>query len=196
MSKPLTPLRVIQVSDCHVSADPAAVYRGQSADRNLVGVLRVLTQWKPDLLIVTGDVSEDGSRKSYSRTSALLARSGIPVLALPGNHDEPDVMKEYFQAGPWDGPYVTEMGGWQLILLDSTERGRIEGVLSQHSLSRLDAALQRRDVRAAAGCITSPAGAGWCCLDRPLQPAVSRGIFTGDRPVACGAVRCLGSCAP
>ena len=139
----LTELRVIQLSDCHVSADRTALYRGLNAERNLVGLLPVIRRWQPDLVLLTGDVSEDASAASYGRVSALLDSLGAPVLALPGNHDDPAVMRRYFPRGPWAAPLFHGARGWQLVLLDSTAPGRIDGVLSRTHLQALKTGLQR-----------------------------------------------------
>ena len=42
--------KIIQVSDCHVSAKRDADYRGSSADRGLAGLLPVMRKWQPDLV--------------------------------------------------------------------------------------------------------------------------------------------------
>ena len=139
----LTELRVIQLSDCHVAADRSALYRGLQAERNLVGLLPAIRRWRPDLLLLTGDVSEDASAASYGRVSALLDSLGAPVLALPGNHDDPAVMRRFFPRGPWDAPLFHGARGWQFVLLDSTAPGRIDGVLSRQSLQALKTGLQR-----------------------------------------------------
>lgn len=139
----LTDLRVIQLSDCHVSADRSVLYRGLQAERNLVGLLPAIRRWQPDLLLLTGDVSEDGSAASYGRVSALLDSLGAPVLALPGNHDDRAVMSRYFPRGPWDAPLFHGARGWQLVLLDSTAPGRIDGVLARPHLQALKAGLHR-----------------------------------------------------
>ena len=87
------PLRVIQVSDCHVPQNPRTPYRGLNADRNLISLLPAMRHWQPDLVLLTGDVSEDGSPASYGRVSAHLSTVGAPALALPGNHDDAAVMR-------------------------------------------------------------------------------------------------------
>jgi len=134
-------LRIIQLSDCHVSADPDALYRGQSADANFQKILHLARRWGPALVLLTGDVSEDGSKQSYERISALLAEAGVPVLALPGNHDDIEVMSRYFPLGPWHGPHVTEVENWQLVLLNSSEPGRISGCFSESYLQQIHAIL-------------------------------------------------------
>jgi len=138
-------LRLIQLSDCHVARDPRADYRGQNADRNLSSLLPAIRRWQPDLLLLTGDVSEDASPASYGRVSAMLNSLGAPVLALPGNHDDPDVMQRYFRQGPWQGPLASGKKGWQLVLLDSTRQGKVDGILSRRTLDRLDSLLGNSD---------------------------------------------------
>jgi Icc protein len=136
-------LRIIQISDCHVASDPAADYRGQNADRNLASLLPAIRRWQPELVLLSGDVSEDGSAASYGRVSAMLNSTGAPVLALPGNHDVPRIMRRYFPLGPWGAPYTRQTKSWQLILLDSSEEEMISGVLSADHLRRLDQNLRR-----------------------------------------------------
>lgn len=49
----------------------------------------VLAQ-KPDALILSGDISFNGARKSHEALAAKLeavANEGVPVLVIPGNHD-------------------------------------------------------------------------------------------------------------
>ena len=131
-------LRILQVSDCHVPADPKANYRGQNAGRNLKKMLPVMRAWNPDYVLLTGDVSEDSSPASYARVAVMLGTVGATLLALPGNHDDPDVMKHHFPLGPWRGPYANEMERWLMVLMDSTEPGMISGSFSQQALEQLD----------------------------------------------------------
>ena len=135
--------KIIQVSDCHVSAKRDADYRGSSADRGLAGLLPVMRKWQPDLVVLTGDVSEDASPSSYGRVSAWMDSVGAPVLALPGNHDDPAVMRRYFPRGPWAGPYFAPARGWQVVLLNSTAPGEIGGVISREHLAGLKEGLNR-----------------------------------------------------
>ena len=182
-------LRIIQISDCHVSADPDALYRGQSADANLQKVLHLVRQWNPALVLLTGDVSEDGSQESYERISGLLAQTGMPVLALPGNHDDVEVMGWYFRSGPWDGPHVTEVENWQLILLDSTEPGRISGCFSASSLEQIHASLHgkgRRHTLVALHHQPVPVGAPW--IDRYMLESPARFFEVIDQSPR---VRCI-----
>ena len=104
-----------------------------------------MRSWDPELVLLTGDVSEDASPASYARVDVRLGTIGAPVLALPGNHDDPDVMKKYFRNGPWQGPRAVELEGWLLVALDSTVPGKISGAFSQQDLEQFDACLRASD---------------------------------------------------
>jgi len=138
-------LKILQVSDSHFSAEKGVQYRGQDADRNLDNLLPVMQAWGPDLVLLTGDVSEDASAAAYNRVSAALGGMGVPLLTLPGNHDEPQIMQHHFAQGPWNGPFVHQAGPWLLVLLDSTARGSISGRIQQQDLEALDAYLKASD---------------------------------------------------
>ena len=99
----------------------------------------------PDAILLTGDVSEDGSPASYNAVSERLAKVDVPVLALPGNHDDPGEMQKHFETGPWSGPRFVVLGDWLIVLLDSTGRDRIDGVLDDASLSALSAGLESHE---------------------------------------------------
>ena len=92
----------------------------------------------PDLLLATGDLSEDGSRTSYLALRNYLKPLGIPVLALPGNHDDPGLLAEVFPGSPVDTIKVSEHGPWQIIRLNSCLPGRPEGCLSEKTLADLE----------------------------------------------------------
>ena len=142
-ARSLTSIKLVQVSDCHVSASRQARYRGLDADRSLHGLLPVIRDWQPDAILLTGDVAEDASTTAYGRVSAMLCSAGAPVHALPGNHDDPAVMQRSFRSGPWAGPQFVPLKNWQLVLLDSTAPGEIGGTVGVQELEQLEAGLQK-----------------------------------------------------
>ena len=88
--------RLIQISDCHVSADPGASYRGINPRQAFEKLLDHVIDWKPDALLVTGDLAEDGSEEAYRYLAMLLNDLDVPLLTLPGNHDRPMRQKQHF----------------------------------------------------------------------------------------------------
>lgn len=137
-------VRLVQLSDCHVSADPGADYRGSNPRQTLDEVLEAAAERRPDLLAVTGDLSEDFSEESYRYLSGRFSSLGVPVLTLPGNHDDPRLQLSVFPACPVEAPLVHDVGEWRLILLNSAVEGEVPGRLSDDMLAGLSTALEDR----------------------------------------------------
>jgi 3',5'-cyclic AMP phosphodiesterase CpdA len=97
-----------------------------------------------DAVLVSGDLSDDGSVQSYDRFKNLLAPLDLPVLTIPGNHDARAPMRAAFagQFAP-DGPldWVAQVGDLKIIGLDTLVEGSGKGTLSAQSLEFLKTAL-------------------------------------------------------
>lgn len=136
--------RLAQISDCHLPASPDKPYRGLRADAGLEKVLAAVADWQADAVLITGDLSEDASESSYQRLAARVAELDLPIFALPGNHDKPGLMQQYFPQGPYPDPGIDsrpgatrmETGNWQLLLLDSARPGRVDGRIDARQLEQ------------------------------------------------------------
>ncbi len=138
---------IAQVTDCHLSADPERTYRGINPRRNLETLLEKVRAISPDLLLLTGDLSEDGSRESYRFLQTSCKPFGVPVLALPGNHDDAGLLEETFPGSPVDTISVSEHGEWQVIRLNSCQPGKAEGRLSDRTMVDLEDHLENSENR-------------------------------------------------
>ncbi|WP_445621147.1 metallophosphoesterase [Kushneria sp. Sum13] len=127
---------IIQLSDSHLKADPAGVYRDVEVDARLTSMLAVVAAYQPDLIVVSGDVSDDGSLASYQRAAEHLDAMGCRWIWLPGNHDHPATMAEVRALEP-----VIYLAGWQILLLNSWIEGEEGGRLGSEQLAHLDAQL-------------------------------------------------------
>lgn len=155
------PTKLLQVSDCHLARDPGADYRGQNADANLELLAGSARRWAPDLLVLTGDLSEDASAESYVRIRDWAVQFDCPVAWIPGNHDDRAAMGPIFdQAGFRSGP-VIDAGGWQLALLDSAWPDDPGGELDDARLAPLDGLDGDRPVGIFVHHQPAPVGAAW-----------------------------------
>ena len=77
----------------------------------------------PDLLLLTGDLSQDETPESYQRLVSLIAPLGIPAYWIPGNHDNIPVMAEILNQPPLSPEKSWMLGNWQFLLLSSVEAG-------------------------------------------------------------------------
>lgn len=96
--------------------------------------------WPPDAVLVTGDLVQDDPA-GYPHFRRLFGALGLPVLCLPGNHDEPRAMQRELAGGPFRLGGHVDMGRWRIVLLDSCIPGAASGALSAQGLAELDAAL-------------------------------------------------------
>jgi len=139
-------LKIIQLSDCHISADPDAAYRGINPRESLQALLPVVRSWDPELVVITGDLAEDASAEAYAFLRQAMERIGAPVLTIPGNHDDADLQSGAFADTPVLEPLSRILGGWKLVLLNSAVAGRIAGGLTERMLAGLRAELETAEM--------------------------------------------------
>jgi 3',5'-cyclic AMP phosphodiesterase CpdA len=71
---------LLQLSDPHFGTEQAPV----------VQALAVLAQQqRPDLLLLSGDITQRATRSQFAQARAFTDRLDAPLLAIPGNHDIP-----------------------------------------------------------------------------------------------------------
>ena len=132
------PFLLLQLTDCHLSADPAADYRGENADRRLDEVVSACRSLAPDAVVLSGDVAEDGSAEAYRRVAEKVDGLAERMAWLPGNHDERSTMEKVFNPAGFSAGPVLDWGGWQIVLLDSAWPGHPEGHLDEQRLQPLE----------------------------------------------------------
>jgi len=135
-------LRIVQVTDTHLFADPAGKLLGVPTYDSMHAVLDRLHAFgfNSDAILVTGDLSQDGSEQSYRHLHEALTPFEQPVFWLPGNHDEPRNLKKVGSESEHLHK-VIRSDKWQIVMLDSQVEGAVFGRLSDDELTFLDQAL-------------------------------------------------------
>jgi 3',5'-cyclic-AMP phosphodiesterase len=130
--------KLIQLTDCHLYADPDTDHKGVKPGRSLEYVCRHIAERHGDLavLLLTGDLSQDESVASYEWLISVIASFQVPVYAIPGNHDKREHMLNAFGSRIELAGKI-ELDHWKILLLDSTVEGQTGGLLSQGELDRL-----------------------------------------------------------
>jgi Icc protein len=131
-------LRLLQITDCHLFADPDGDMYGGCTRRSLVKVLEAA---RPHLenchaVLATGDLSQDESEKSYLDFVKLMTPFNRPVLSIPGNHDRSELMRVHLNQGLFQFCGAARGGNWLLVMLSSQNRGRTAGALSEQERER------------------------------------------------------------
>ncbi|HEY6482820.1 MAG TPA: metallophosphoesterase [Steroidobacteraceae bacterium] len=136
-------LRLIQFTDPHLYGSETETLRGIATLPALKAALadaQASPAWPPDLVLVTGDIVQDDPR-GYRHFRPLFEPLGIPILCIPGNHDEPSVMRRELAGRPFRLDGCADFGRWRIVLLNSAVAGSASGRLSEASLAQLDESL-------------------------------------------------------
>ncbi|WP_328856296.1 metallophosphoesterase [Williamsia herbipolensis] len=95
-----------------------------------------------DALVVTGDITDDGSPAQYEEAAAVLRGVPLPTtLLIPGNHDRRDEFGfGLFGRHTHDMPLNRSamIAGALFLMCDSTIPGRNDGYLSDDTLAWMD----------------------------------------------------------
>lgn len=124
------PIYLAQVSDLHLDPDRAA-------DRaRFDHVAAALADRQVDLIVNTGDISDDGLHRAqmFPTLRRWLDELPAPVLTVPGNHDVGNKYGEHDPAvteaflGQWldcfeDDRFVADVGNWRLVGIDTMVLG-------------------------------------------------------------------------
>lgn len=135
--------RILQITDTHILGEPGREMHGVDSHASLRLVLEAAMNLpgKPDLVIVTGDLSEDASPESYRRLRELFRGLQLPVYVIPGNHDSVTQMKDELVGTSIRMERILDLAEWRLIFLDSTVPRKDHGRLDESSLRFLDEAI-------------------------------------------------------
>jgi Icc protein len=145
----MSSVRALHITDLHILPTAGATIYGTDtfeALRAVLGAALALPD-PPALIVATGDLSEDGSERSYERLRQLLAGTGLPAHVVPGNHDAVDAMRRALLGGSIQMSPVVDVESWRIVLLDSQVPGEPHGLLDAAQLERLSSALDEDPAR-------------------------------------------------
>ena len=133
---------LVQLSDSHLFAEANGRLLGMETRDSLQQVIQRVLDEQPqiDLLLASGDISQDGSEASYQRFRQMLEQIPAPQRWFAGNHDDLPSMRKVCADSPLLEP-VLDLGNWRLILLDSSIPGAVPGYLADDQLRLLETAL-------------------------------------------------------
>ena len=131
------------MSDLHLTKDGCPIWETNTMEHfnRSIDVIRGMKDI--DAIVVTGDISNDGSEWTYKYADRLFSSLGIPTFCCPGNHDSLKVMLEEYNPSFFKVlPQFCIIDGWNLILLNSViqddedpNQNKARGFLSEASLN-------------------------------------------------------------
>lgn len=139
---------VAQITDTHIKPRGALAYGRVNTAPFLAAAVKHINALDPapDLVILTGDVTDAGAPEEYDHVRELLAPLRLPLIALPGNHDRRETFRDAF-AEHMDLPerghlsYAEERYPLRLVMIDDTVPGDRHGEITAEHAEWLDKTL-------------------------------------------------------
>ena len=131
------------MSDLHLTKDGCPIWETNTMEHFNQSIDIIRGMQNIDVILVTGDISDDGSEWTYQYADRLYSTLGIPTLCCPGNHDSLKMMLcEYKSSFYQVLPHSRIIEGWKIVMLNSVvpadenpEQNKSRGFLSCESLS-------------------------------------------------------------
>ncbi len=151
---PSPPRLLVQLSDPHIKSPGALAYGRVDTAAYLQDAVNAINALNvpPVAVLITGDLTDFGRPAEYAHLRQLLQPLRCPVYLMPGNHDDRLALRQAFPSevqaltSETDDmaafiQYAIDLGGLQLITLDTTVPGAPHGELCPRRLAWLDARL-------------------------------------------------------
>lgn len=141
---------LIQLTDLHCVARGRPAMGRCETNALTERALRAVRDFrpKPDAIVITGDLTDNGLPAEYQELAAILARTTeVPVYVIPGNHDRRQGVRAGLKhlPGVIEDPefvqYVVEDLPVRLVMLDTVVPGAGHGELCAQRMAWLDKTL-------------------------------------------------------
>jgi Icc protein len=172
---------VLQISDTHLGAEPNTPV-DRDPDAALAASIKPVLGMAPDLVLLTGDLSDDGSVEALTRLRETVKVFAAPMLAVAGNHDIVDNVRVVFGA-----PGTADVGAWRVVAVETLIPGHEHGAIDVADLvRRLDAVDDRPTVIAVHHPPRSPSTHPWFRLIGAEQMLAELRLRSHVRAVVSG----------
>ncbi len=159
-------IEVVQITDLHLLPDPDRTLLGVNTEDSFRKVVDLARSqfWPPDVILLSGDLTQDPLAATYRRLDRFLRSLGVPCVCLPGNHDDPRIMRDELTSRNVYCSSQIVSDSWQIICLDSTRPGSESGHLSAENFRILEDHLDQYPEKFALICLHHhplPIGSAW-----------------------------------
>lgn len=135
-------MRIVHMSDLHLTKDGIPIWETNTMDHFNKSIEIIRGMKDLDAIVVTGDISNDGSEWTYRYADRLFSSLGIPTYCCPGNHDSLKMMLNEYKPSFYQVlPSSRKIEGWKLVMLNSVvpadedpNQNKARGFLSLESM--------------------------------------------------------------
>ncbi|MXY50714.1 MAG: phosphodiesterase [Gemmatimonadetes bacterium] len=137
-------MRIVQLSDPHIVPAEQQPVHGQDTLERFRAAVNAVNRLSPspDLVVMTGDQSNDGTEASYRALKDILTRLRFPCHMALGNHDYRPVFRMIMleETGADSAPYYYSLNrsGYRIIVLDTQDEGEVSGRLDDDQLDWME----------------------------------------------------------
>lgn len=139
---------IAQISDMHVLGEGWVAFGSIDTNGALSRAVAAINAMvpRPDAVLVTGDMTNDGTEDQYPALRDRLDALTVPYFPILGNHDGREAARATFADLPFvpkegDFCYRVDLGGISIVALDSHVPGAAGGEIGKSQLAWLDAEL-------------------------------------------------------
>jgi 3',5'-cyclic-AMP phosphodiesterase len=86
------PTLLLQFSDLHLRVREG----GEDARLARAVAAAAALRPRPDAVLLTGDIADEPAAEVYERAHRMMGELGLPIHAIPGNHDDRDLLAKTF----------------------------------------------------------------------------------------------------
>jgi 3',5'-cyclic-AMP phosphodiesterase len=146
---------IAQISDLHIKPVGMRAYRQVDTAAALARCVKTLNRFtpRPDLVVISGDLVDVPSKEAYDHVVQLLSPLEIPFAAVPGNHDDRDLMRaalpDSYACASGALHSLRAIDDLDVVLIDSITPGQDYGSLDTAALAWLKATLAASPARPA-----------------------------------------------
>ncbi len=141
-------MHIVHISDLHFLRKGVLSFGKVDTHAHLERCIEAIHAFEPapDIVLITGDLTNDGDLQTYRALSARLDELCQPYYPIPGNHDDRELIRAAFpainQLSP-AGPLHYAIEDWpvRILALDSSVDGKPYGRLGEAQLDWLSRTL-------------------------------------------------------
>jgi 3',5'-cyclic-AMP phosphodiesterase len=141
-------MKVIQITDLHLHENRTKALGKVVTWDSFEAVLSDIDTHHGDfdLLVITGDIAHDEALPTYQALRETLGTRLSRCRLIPGNHDNREYLSATFISQFCDGTstldFVTQIGGWRIVGLDTQVTGEVHGQLTDPQVDWLRVQLE------------------------------------------------------